>query len=135
MRRGNTLIELMVALTLLAVAGNVSMRLLYAGNRILRPETARSAATGGQAALLEDLGSDLRGARGVAAGGNTLTVSGANAATYTWDERRQATVRTGGDARAYPGVRAAFSREGRLVRVTLTAGDHPLTTAYWVRNP
>ena len=135
MRRGNTLIELMVAITLLAVAGNVSMRLLYAGNRVLRPESARSAATGGQAALLEDLGSDLRAARGVSGGGSTLSVSGANAATYAWDERRQATVRTGDDARAYPGVHANFSREGRLVRVTLTAGDRTITTAYWVRNP
>jgi prepilin-type N-terminal cleavage/methylation domain-containing protein len=137
MRRGFTIIELLVAMALIAVASDACVRIIGASNRVFRPEAQRAAATGGQAALLLDLGADLRGARGLSGGGSSLTVSGFPEVTYAWDDSRQATVRRGpaADTRAYPGVRASFLPAGRLVRVTLTAGPSTVTTAFCRRNP
>jgi len=138
MKRGHTLIEMIVAIAILAVVLPVSLRLLFTMDWALGAEAEKLERTGGQAQLLEDLGADIRGARTARAGRDGLRLRGPTNLRYYWDEQQQATVRetlgAAGETRIYPGVRAEFVRTGRMVRVHISAGETELRTAYYLRN-
>ena len=133
-RSGNTLVELMTALAVLALVLTVALRLVFAVDRTLLPQGEAAGGTAACAALLQDVSEDLRAARSTSGGGDALTLRGAGETRYAWDAERGGTVRRGEDNRLYQGVRAEFSREGSLVRVRLSAGLDRVSTAVAVRG-
>ena len=133
-RSGNTLVELVTALAVLALVLTVALRLIFAVDRTLAPQGEAAGGTAACAALLQDVSQDLRAARATSGGGDALTLLGAGETSYAWDPDRGGTVRRGDDNRFYSGVRAEFSPEGSLVRVRLTAGLDRVSTAVAVRG-
>lgn len=133
MKRGYTLIELIVSLALLAIVVSVASRLLFTSDRALEAESDRAVALGGQGELVSDLGRDLRGAAGASGGGGTLSVRG-----VTWRSDEGGTVRSVAGQpdldRTWPGIRARFTIEGRLVTVELTSGAGAARTAFYMRG-
>ncbi|MBD3291334.1 MAG: prepilin-type N-terminal cleavage/methylation domain-containing protein [Armatimonadia bacterium] len=133
MKRGYTLIELIVSLALLAVVVSVASRLLFTSDRALEAESERAVALGGQGEMLSDLGRDLRGAAGASGGGATLTVG-----NVTWRSSEDGTVRSiagrPDQDRSYPKVQARFTIEGRLVTVDLTSEAGTARTAFYMRG-
>jgi prepilin-type N-terminal cleavage/methylation domain-containing protein len=134
-RRGNTLIELLTSMTILALVLSIFLRLLFATDRIFTPQGESAGATTALASLLQDVSADVWAARAVSGGGEALTVSGPGAARYAYDSRRAGTVRRGADNRFYAGVRPQFSVTGSLVQMRLSAGRQSVTTAVEVRRP
>jgi prepilin-type N-terminal cleavage/methylation domain-containing protein len=133
MRRGYTLIELIVSLALLAVVVGVSGRLIFTSDRALDAESDRAVALGAQGEMLSDLGRDLRGAASASGGGGSLSVG-----QITWRSSEDGTVRAiaGRPEReqTYAGVRANFSISGSLVNVTLTSAAGKAQTAFYLRG-
>lgn len=133
MRRGYTLLELIVSLALLAVVVSVASRLLFTSDRALEAESDRAVALGGQGEMLSDLGRDLRGAAGASGGGDALTVG-----NVTWRSGEDGTVRSiagrPDQDRSYPHVGARFTIEGRLVTVELTSEAGTARTAFYMRG-
>jgi prepilin-type N-terminal cleavage/methylation domain-containing protein len=139
MKRGYTLLELTVSMAILAVIVPVALRLMFTADRALGPGEAQATATGGQAQLLEDLARDTNSASSVSVKDGWLTVSSAGLRiVYSWVPQQGATVRTvmtpGGETRAYPGVRASFAIQGRLVRAEVQGSAGGLKTAFAMRN-
>ena len=138
MRRGHTLLELMVAIAVLAGALTVILRLLFTVDYALAPEAAQATGLGTQAQLLEDLGRDLRVARSVTASGRTVVTRGAEPVRYYWDEGQQATIRHPSNPRGerwtYPEVWVESTPRGEIVWVRIIRDDMVLTTAYSLRN-
>ena len=133
MKRGYTLIELIVSLALLAGVVGVASRLLFTSDRALSAESDRAVALGGQGELLSDLGRDLRGASRASGGGDAVTVG-----NVTWRSDEGGTVRSIAERpdqnRRYPHVSASFAIEGRLVTVELTSEAGTARTAFYLRG-
>ena len=138
MRRGQSLIEMVVAIIVLAVVVPVSMRLLFAMDWALGGEADKLACIGSRAELLQDLGADIRAARRATDSGEGLRLWGPVPLRYYWDHEQDATVRqtigAEGETRVYPGVRAEFVRRGKMVHVRIVSGKTDLHTAYYLRN-
>ncbi len=138
MKRGQTLIELVVAIAILAVVLPVSLRLLFTMDWALGTEADRMEVTGSQAQLLKDLGMDIRAARHATVRPATLHLRGPTELRYYWDEEEQATIREvagrPGETRQYGGIRAEFAGTSPIVRVHITGGPAALRTAYYLRN-
>lgn len=138
MRRGSTLIELVVSLSILAVAVSVCLRLLFTMDRAVGSEEQQLVRTSGRTRLLDDLGADVRAARGATATGSVLRLHGAAEVRYYWDDQQQATIRRATaperHTTLYPHLRATFRRDGTMLRVRLRSGDADLRTAYYLRN-
>ncbi|MGC9318753.1 MAG: type II secretion system protein [Armatimonadota bacterium] len=131
MRRGYTIMELMVSLALLAVVTSVTGRLLFTSDRALGEQSRRAAAVGGQGDLLSDLGRDLRGASAASAGGASLTVG---PVSYRSTEDGVTRSVSGRDVQEYPNVQARFSRSGSLVIVALSSQAGEARTGVHLRN-
>ena len=138
MRRGSTLMEMVVSIGLLAVVALVSVRLMFMSDRALGAEGERIAAVGGAADLLADLGRDLRQASRVSGGGTGLLVAGAQPIRYQYSRGRGAVVRSAagreGLVSEYPGLRAHFTPQGRFVTVALTTSTGEVRTGFYLRN-
>jgi len=137
-RRGSTLIELVVSLSILAVAVSVCLRLLFTMDRAVGSEEQQLTRTAGYTQLLDDLGADVRAAASAAATGSTLRLHGAAEVRYYWDDQQQATIRQAiapeSETTLYPHVRAAFEGDGPMVRVRLRSEKTDLRTAHYRRN-
>jgi len=133
MRRGYTLIELIVSLALLATVVSVASRLLFTSDRALDAESERAVALGVQGEMLGDLGRDLRGGSAASGGGDTLSVGG-----VTWRSSEEGTVRSiagrPDQTRQYPHVRTQFEVGGSLVTVTITSPAGTARTAFYMRG-
>ena len=138
MKRGQTLIELVVAIAILAVVVPVSLRLLFAMDWAVTEQAEQAESIGNVAELLEDVGADLRAARKVNAVREKLRLWSRGQVYYYWDGRELATVRqtvgAKGEMRIYPGARANFQQAGNMVRVRISAGEITLRTAFYLRN-
>ena len=131
MRRGSTLIELLVAMGALSVVMMATTRLLFMGDRAMGEATARAAQVGGAAELMADVGRDVRIAPSLSAAGGELTAGGVR---YTSGEAETVRIAGGRETDRYPGVTASFSAQGRMVTVDLKAGKAHLRTIHWRRN-
>ena len=138
MRRGQTLLELMVAIAILAVIAAVALRMVFAADRAMSGPEEQVTTAGGQAQLLDDLGRDLRSARGASGGSGRLTVRGERTVVYEWSRSGNATVRRvvgrPNMTREYPGVRVAATVRGRIVNVDIRGDAMALGTAFYMRN-
>ena len=131
MRRGSTLIELVVAMGILSVIMLVSTRLLFASDRAMGAEVVRATQVGGAAELLADAGRDVRQARHLRATGGELI---AERVRYSSDEAGTARVSDGRETDRYPGVVASFNMRGRLVTVTVKTDKAQMRTSFYRRN-
>lgn len=133
MKRGYTLIELIVSLAILAIVVSVASRLLFTSDRALGAESDRAIALGEQGELLSDLGRDLRGASAASGGDATLTV-----ADVTWRSSEDGTIRSIAGRpemdQTYPHVRTQFRIEGPLVTVRLRSEAGTAETAFYLRG-
>jgi prepilin-type N-terminal cleavage/methylation domain-containing protein len=139
MRRGFSLMELVVAMAILAVITPLALRLLFTSDRALGTSEAQAQAAGGQAQLLEDLARDINKASSASVQDGWLTLSAAGQrVTYSWVPRSQATVRTviapGGETRLYAGVQASFTLQGKLIAAQVQGTAEGLRTAFAMRN-
>ena len=133
MRRGYTIIELLVSLALLAAVVTVSLRLLFTSDRALGAEGERAAAVGMQGELLSDLGRDLRGASAAAASGAVLRVGEISYRSADAGVVRSAAGQPQLD-RSYPHLQARFARSGALVLVDVTSSAGRARTGFALRN-
>ena len=131
-RGGNTLIELMASLTIMAIVLSIFLRLIFATDRIFARQGESAGGTVALAMLLQDVSEDVRAGHAVSGGGEALTVGGTR---YAYDSRRGGTVRSGADNRFYAGVRPEFTVAGPLVELRLQAGRQSVRTAVGVRQP
>jgi prepilin-type N-terminal cleavage/methylation domain-containing protein len=134
-RHGFTLLELLVAMAVMAVVVSVALRLLFLSDAALGRERMRSAATGAVARFLQDVGADVRSATGASASGASLVLAGPSRVRYLWDASQGATIRrVAGDTRTYPGVRPRFARAGSLVVVDAPTASGVARTACYMRR-
>ena len=131
MKRGSTLIELVVAMGVLGIVMLVATRLLFASDRAMGAEVVKATQVGGAAELLADVGRDVRPATNLRATGGELIASGAR---YASGEDETVRVSGGRETNRYPGVTASFSMEGRLLNVTVKTGNTQMRTTIYRRN-
>jgi prepilin-type N-terminal cleavage/methylation domain-containing protein len=131
-QRGNTLVELMASLTIMAIVLSVFLRLLFTTDKIFAGQGEAAGGTVALALLLQDISDDVRAGHAVSGGGDALTVGETR---YAYDSRRGGTVRSGSDNRFYAGVRPEFTVAGPLVELRLRAGRQSVSTAVGVRQP
>lgn len=131
MRRGVTLLELLVAMGVLSVIMVATTRLIFMGDRAMAEATARAVHVGGAAELMADVGRDVRVATGLSASGGELVAGGTR---YISDQSGTVRVAAGRQTDRYPGVSATFSVQGRMVTVDVKAGRARLRTMHWGRN-
>ena len=139
MRRGFTLMELIVSVAILAVITPLALRLLFTSDRALGTSEAQAQTAGGQAQLLEDLARDTNSATTASIRNGWLTlITAGQQVTYSWVPERRATVRTvaaqAGETRTYPGVQASFTFEGKLIAARVQGNSGSLQTAFAMRN-
>ncbi len=138
MRRGQTLLELVVSLAILAIVVAVSLRLVFISDRALGQESDRVASVGGQAQLLEDLGRDLRTARSAVSAGGRLHIISSHSVIYQWSGEKRATVRRvigqPNTVRHYPGVQTDFAVRGKFVEASIRSDAGTLRTGFCMRN-
>jgi len=120
MRRGYTILELMVSLAILATFGSITLRLMFAGDRALQTHAEQAAATSAALRLLHDVSDDLRAASSAGSGGSIVIQRPEGRVTYTPLPGGAGLRRHAGDViEDYPGVRLAVSGGGRLRTVTV----------------
>jgi prepilin-type N-terminal cleavage/methylation domain-containing protein len=129
MRRGHTLMELLVSLAVLAMLGSVTLRLMFAGDNALQAQTARATANSAALRLLHDVSDDLR-ASSSAGSGETLTIERPDGrVVYQALPQERAVRRTARDVvEDYPGVTLHVSGGGRLRTLTVTGKTLTLST-------
>jgi len=129
MRRGYTLIELLVAMAVLATISSITLRLMFAGDRALQTNATRVASDSTALGLLGNVSDDLRAATSVGTGEPVAIQRPDGQATYAalpgGGVRRQA----GNMVEDYPGVRLAVSAGGGLWNITVTGKGLTLTSA------
>ena len=121
MRRGHTLIELLVSLAVLATLGSVTLRLMFAGDRALQTNSSGRPPSGAALRLLHDVSDDLRaGLRRRASGGSPVIQRPDGRVELSAPCHGQPVRRTAGDVvEDYPGVKLAVGGGGRLRTVTV----------------
>lgn len=135
MRRGHTLMELMVSLAVLATLGSVTLRLTFAGDRALQTQTARATASSVALRLLHDVSDDLRAASSAGSGSSFTIQRPDGRVTYEALADGSGLRRTAGDVvEDYAGVKLNVSGGGRLRTVTVTGKALTLRTVVCQRR-
>ena len=135
MRRGHTLMELMVSLAVLATLGSVTLRLTFAGDRALQTQTARATANSVALRLLHDVSDDLRAASSAGSGSSVTIQRPDGRVTYETLADGSGLRRKAGDVvEDYAGVKLNVSGGGRLHTVTVTGKALTLRTVVCQRR-
>jgi len=130
MRRGYSLVELLVALAILATLGSITLRLTFAGDRALQTNAARATADSAALRLLRDVSDDLRAASSVSSSDPIAMQRPEGRVTYAPLPGGDGVRRLAGDViEDYPGVKLAVSAGGRLHTVTVRGQALTLRTA------
>lgn len=135
MRRGYSLVELLVALAVLATLGTITLRLTFAGDRALQTHAAMATANGAAARLLQCVSDDLRAARSVSRGQPLIIGRADGRATYSPLSGRGGIRRTTADTvEDYLGVRLSVTGSGRMRTVTISVRALTLRTVVCQRG-
>lgn len=135
MRRGYTLVELLVSLAILATLGSITLRLMFVGDRALQTHTERAAASSAVLRLLHDISDDLRAASSAGNGRSLVIQRPGGRVTYETLPGGAGLRRTAGDVVAdYPGVKLEVGGGGRLRTVTVSGKALTLSTTVCQRR-
>lgn len=139
MRRGYTLLELVVAISILTVIFSITLRLVFFSDRALGGVEEKAADTAVAARLLQDVSRDARSASEVTVGPGYLRMtSPAGAVIYRWSASTGATSRRGShgasDQREYPGASCSASVSARFVEFIVKTRYTRLTSGVSLRN-
>lgn len=135
MRRGYTLIELLVSMAVLATLGSITLRLTFLGDRALQSQTRHAAMTSSALRLLHNVSDDLRAATSAGGGGSPAIERPEGRVTYQPLADGSGLRRTAGDVvEDYPGVKLAVSGGGRTRAITVTSQGQTLSTVACLRR-
>ncbi len=127
MRRGTSLIELLVALAVLATLGTVTLRLMFAGDRALQTQAERATATSAALRLLHVAADDVRAAASVGIGEPPIVQRPEGRVTYS--RTADGTCRRAGEEiEEFPGVTLSLTGGDRLCTITVRGKSQTLTT-------
>lgn len=135
MRRGYTLLEVLVSLAVLTTLGSVTLRLMFAGDRALQTNTERAVATSAALRLLHDVSDDLRAASSAGRGGSLAIQRPEGRVTYQALPDGTGLRRTAAEVvEDYVGVKLEVSGGGRLRLITVTGKAQTLSTLVCLRR-
>lgn len=120
MRRGYTLIELLVTMAVLAGLSTATLRLTFTGDRALQTQAENAAATTAALRLLTAVAGDLR--------------ADASAAYPPLPEGRGVRRLCSGEVEDFPGLALSITGGGRLRTITVSGRGRRLTTTVYRRR-